>query len=280
MTARSILALCVLALSGCTCAAETSSLGGDSGAIDGGSIDGGSIDGGSIDTGVNACARASECPGPFSPCDDPASCGCGTFKSCRGGRCLAFSIDCRSDGGLIDAGQLLDAGATPDGAVPCQRAADCAGPILPMAQVCPGSSHSCIDGVCIWECQPQARTCTGSPSDCQRCDGAELCPETNCGIPSGSVVNRVEEATPGCALIPGTNRPFAGSPVRLFPTARPCSLGVELDNQFIGFMLRFKDQQAFASLQDFGGTCTVTEAPTGAIRFIFSCPACQFVLGP
>ncbi len=278
MQARGLIALCVLAFSGCTCAAETSALEGDAHAVDTGRADAGTL----------GCGRAADCPGLFPPCDDPAGCGCGTFKTCRAGLCQAFSNECPGDdaglvidgGALFDAGSALDAGATPDATIACRSAQDCAGPSLPMVGVCSGSSHSCIDGFCVWECTPIARTCERSVNDCQVCEGTQLCPGFNCEVPSGSLVNRVEEATPGCALIPGTSQPFAGSPISMFATARPCSFGLQLDNRFIGFMLRFEGGGAFASLPDFGGSCTVTEAPTGALRFIFSCPACQFVLGP
>lgn len=271
MTARSILALCVLAHSGCTCAAETASLEGDAA----------TLDAGRIDSGVLGCGRASDCPGPFAPCDDPSSCGCGTFKSCLAGLCQAFSIDCPPDAGVVsDAGGSADGGATPDAGRACQSAQDCAAPSLEMVGVCPASSHSCIDGVCLWECTPRSRTCERSANDCQLCEGQAVCPETRCRVPGGSLVNQVEEATSGCAQFPGTDHAFAGSPISMFATARPCSFGLELDNRFIGFMLRFEGGEAFATIQELGGTCTVTEAPTGAIRFIFSCPACQFVLGP
>jgi hypothetical protein len=66
------------------------------------------------------------------------------------------------------------------------------------------------------------------------------------------------------------------------PTARFCSYAIRLEGatSLPGIYRQQADGTYVGQFLPFGGTCTGVQAPTGALRIIFSCPLCQFVLGP
>jgi len=182
------------------------------------------------------------------------------------------------DAAMVDAGSI-DAGRLDASTSPCLTASDCRGPAQPSVLFCPDSRYSCIGNECVWECNGP-RTCTIDASECAVCDGLRTCPGMRCGLMMSR--GRIEDVTTGCFNLPGTNTPFAGAEVNLFSTARPCSTGIELTGSpsFVGAFLEHPQGDIFAFFPALGGRCSGVQAPTGAIRFIFSCPACQFVVGP
>ncbi len=211
-----------------------------------------------------------------------------SFRSCVEGRCRVVAVDCLGDGGPADA-TAPDAtspggpdAATPDATVPgsCTTALDCQLPPQPTARWCEGSAYSCIDGACLWECTGP-RSCDLTPSECLLCEAQPAsCPGERCSF--DAFVSTVEDATDGCVLYPGSALAWRGARVEVMPTARFCSYAIRLEGatSLPGIYRQQADGTYVGQFLPFGGTCTGVQAPTGALRIIFSCPLCQFVLGP
>ena len=240
------------------------------------------------DAALVSCTQAAECAGSLPVCEDPTRCGCGSFRSCVEGRCRVVAVDCLGDGGPADA-TAPDAtspggpdAATPDATVPgsCTTALDCQLPPQPTARWCEGSAYSCIDGACLWECTGP-RSCDLTPSECLLCEAQPAsCPGERCSF--DAFVSTVEDATDGCVLYPGSALAWRGARVEVMPTARFCSYAIRLvgATSLPGIYRQQADGTYVGQFLPFGGTCTGVQAPTGALRIIFSCPLCQFVLGP
>ena len=190
------------------------------------------------------------------------------------GRCPAALAGDREQG--------VGPAAAPDATAPgsCTSALDCQLPPQPTARFCEGSTYSCIDGACLWDCSgPRACDLTGS--DCLVCDQQpQSCPGQRCSF--DAFVSTVEDTTDGCALYPGTALAWRGARVQVMPTARVCSYSIWFEGAMSlpGTYRQQEDGTYVGRFPLFGGTCTGIQAPTGALRIIFSCPACQFVLGP
>lgn len=226
---------------------------------------------GHLDAGSEECARAEECPGSARPCNG-ASCGCGTFKFCREGRCLLASAECPRDASTVDTG-FPDAGN-----MRCTSPADCSGAAETVA-VCGSAAYSCIDHSCVWECEGGRACEVPNLGDCIECEDTFACPQVRCGIAEQNAT--IEAATEGCDVYPRTAALIPGAKARLFSTARPCSTALEIEGVgLVGTFIEYDDFRYVGHFPELGGTCTGVQAPTGAIRFIFSCPLCQFVVGP
>jgi len=241
------------------------------------------------DAALVVCAQPADCAGSLPVCEDPSRCGCGTFRTCVEGQCRVVAVDCVGDGGATDAtapDALAPGGpdaATLDGTAPgsCTTALDCQLPPQPTARFCENSAYSCVDRACLWECVGP-RSCTVTPDDCLLCRERPTasCPGERCSF--DAFVATVEDATDGCALYPGTALAWRGARVQVTATARLCSYSIwfETAPALPGVYRQLEDGTYLGQFLPFGGTCTGVQAPTGALRIIFSCPACQFVLGP
>lgn len=173
--------------------------------------------------------------------------------------------------------------ATPDASTPgsCTTALDCQLPPQPTTRWCERAAYSCIDGACLWECTGP-RSCDVTPSECLSCEAppAAVCPGERCSF--DAFVSTVEDATDGCVLYPGSVLAWRGARVEVMATARFCSYAIRLEGapSLPGIYRQLEDGSYVGQFLPFGGTCTGVQAPTGALRIIFSCPLCQFVLGP
>lgn len=126
----------------------------------------------------------------------------------------------------------------------CRAPADCAARPTPASvRHCLGGGRwSCLAGRCTWGCEA-ALTCADDGGRCLRCnDPAPACDPARCESPPLDAA-RVEDAT--------CTRPFHAD-------AASCA----------GPFVRLRD----------GTWCLVEMQPTGAIRAILSCGACQTTL--
>jgi hypothetical protein len=178
------------------------------------------------------------------------------------------------DGGTVtDSGQL-------EMPVRCNVPTDCPG-AAPTIQFCAGSGWSCIDFQCLAECGPGGRSCM-SPQrpGCLFCGTTVACPAAQACLPGAVVTASVEAAS--CPTFPGTTEPFAGAQVTLTrssPTECDYTAHEVRGVDPLGRFYQLDDGSWTAFIEGFGGTCTGVMAPTNALRIIFSCPACRFVLG-
>lgn len=154
--------------------------------------------------------------------------------------------DLQSPDDLGAAGDLGESDGTTAGDLAdearCLNVRECA--FLPRPQAvraCPTSGWSCIAGRCTLECRG-GRSCYPMSGGCLNCDGKIQCPGSACVGPALSS-GRIEDAT--------------------------CQRGFlsEIDSCFGDFV----------HLRD-GMICSVQELPTGAIREVVACGACQIQL--
>lgn len=251
-----------LALSGCSCEAETEGLGlGDAAGLEVG------VHGG-VDSGVFVgCQVAAECPGNYPSCDDPRGCGCGTFKSCSGGACLIYSIDCPFDGGVADGGRE-------DSSLGCQAPSECGPPRDPTVAWCgqrSAGAWSCVNEGCYWECGT-SRTCKVGPGlTCSECEYPEGRVEQACRA-EGTLTNfgapLVEEST--CGVPEGTL-------LEVFPGSRVSGALVRWNGNTLGQAHTLSDGRFLAEFPSLGGLCTGQALATGAYRVGWSCPTCEMV---
>ncbi len=127
----------------------------------------------------------------------------------------------------------------------CINVRECAGRPMPSGALF-SRNWSCIVDTCAWE-PLGGQTCYARPDGCLFCDrSAELdCRDAACRAPLDPAAIRVESAN--CA------RDF-------FRYVASC-------------------QGRFVRLTD-NTTCLLTEAPTGAIRYVLSCGPCEVVFTP
>jgi hypothetical protein len=184
-----------------------------------------------------------------------------------------------SDGSTGDAGSA-DAGG-PDGGGPdggtatCATAGDCSGP-RDSVGFCSKPGWSCVASACLYECEGR-RTCNFTASGCFVCDnGAPACNASLCG-PTGASA-RVEMNTHGCDSYPGTTGLFNGQELQV-KLLGGCANQVALVNgPVMGTFQELTDNELLADFAALGGRCTGGYLPTGALRVVFNCPACQFVV--
>ena len=183
--------------------------------------------------------------------------GCGARSDLEPSPDAASTLDAaRVDGGAADAAPrpdlptATDVPAGVDLPIPvdvppggCARASQCTMP--PFSDMTFASGWSCIAGRCVWEMNA-GRTCVRAPDGCMECDREprRTCPGARCEGPLARDAVRLERAY--CA------RDF-------FSSVRGCAGGfVALDDQ----------------------VCTLTEAPTGALRYVLACGPCETVYAP
>jgi hypothetical protein len=199
----------------------------------------------------------------------------------------AVSRDANSepgDGALrTDAAAGADgAGLVSDASASCGTAAECSGARATVA-FCDSAAWSCIQDQCVWECGGGGRVCglvQPEPGACLRCEAVTSCPATNGCIPGSVVTTMVEAAT--CPFFPGTMLPFTQVGVTFEHEATDqCSYRGHLAHggDDFGEVFQLDKGTWYAVIPGFGGVCTGVFASTNALRLIFSCPNCQFVLG-
>jgi hypothetical protein len=191
------------------------------------------------------------------------------------------SVDAQAgDAGLGDAG-LGDAGTE------CHLGLDCnAGVAQQSVSFCTATSaYSCIDGACVWDCAG-ARSCSLAGMSCIACGdvmghgGSAQCPIASCLLPNEVVQGTIEQST--CGSVPGWPVPFDGSRITLAIAHGPtCGYEAHLEASptELGSFQVLQDQTLLGQFPLLGGVCTGLQAPTNALRFVFSCPRCQLVLG-
>ena len=89
----------------------------------------------------------------------------------------------------------------------------------------------------------------------------------------------IEENT--CGTVAGWPITFMGSRITVTLGGTACTFNGKLEAGVttLGDWIQLMDGSLFGEFPLLGGPCRGQSAPTGAIRFIFSCPKCQFVLG-
>lgn len=185
----------------------------------------------------------------------------------------------QQDGASGDAGSpdasSPDGGSGDGGSASCTTAGNCSGP-RDSVGFCSKPGWSCVVGACLYECEGR-RTCELTASGCFVCDnGAPACNATMCGPASASA--RVEMTTHGCDSYPGMTSPFDGQELLTKPLGG-CATALQLVNgPDMGSFQELTDHELLADFAALGGRCTGSYLPTGALRMVFNCPACQFVI--
>lgn len=163
----------------------------------------------------------------------------------------------------------------------CLTHSDCHG-AEPQAPGCAGSTWSCVDGRCLWECNG-GRDCTNDVSgQCLSCSAGSFCYGGNCSN-HGHVGRRLatvvsSTCVDGPVVDTGGAGPALG--VERIPTA--CGFQAFLGDVHLGKML-FSSSGFVAQFPSLGGTCVgwggveATVATTGG-QWNFSCPRCQFTV--
>jgi hypothetical protein len=185
-----------------------------------------------------------------------------------------------------DAAEVSDAGPV-DAAMQCLRGVDCTEIRQPSSvSFCSATSaYSCIDKSCVWDCAG-ARTCDPTGQSCLACGdamgngAATQCPTASCLFPNEIVQGTIEQST--CGAVPGWPVAFDGSRITVTVAhGATCAYQAHLEASptELGSFEVLQDQALFGRFPLLGGTCTGVQAPTNAIRLVWSCPLCQFVLG-
>jgi hypothetical protein len=135
----------------------------------------------------------------------------------------------------------------------------------------------------LFECNGN-RTCNLDPNSCLACDNLMPLPcAAGCLISDTQAhPGRIEQAATDCPTqFADTPDPLIGTMVTLEPTQQPCSfmLRHEGGTALLGTFRSVGLGQWLGDFPSMGGECTGIEAPTDAIRIIWSCRSCQFVLG-
>jgi hypothetical protein len=173
----------------------------------------------------------------------------------------------------------------PDAGTGCAIAADCPPNPNPMSvSFCTSSAFSCIQGNCVWDCAG-ANSCSVVGSQCFGCADAHgigrmvSCESQTCFPTTETTRAMIEQST--CGQVAGWPTGFDGSAITVMRTSSTCSFEARHEGgvAVLGNWIQLVDGSMFGDFPPLGGTCRGEQAPTGAIRFIFSCPKCQVVLG-
>jgi len=215
------------------------------------------------------CTHASECTNlGVPPCEDQTSCRCGCYGYCTDRRC----------GIICDDSCVVDAGIAPDSGIPpepqeCTTPATCPSGQLP--RVCNNQGGpSCAFGACVLDCA-ESRLCQYSGNDCVECVYTSTSALTN-GCPTCIMVPideaTVEDATCELGLDPND--------VIRFTSQADCSWSVDFagTGSASDRLVSLDDGQFVGTLSRFGSPCLVSFAATNALRTIWACPGCTFVL--
>ena len=188
-----------------------------------------------------------------------------------------------------DAGAQFDAGPTDAGhdagaATGCLRPSDCTGTphvVSWCGTILRGDAgFSCVDQQCVAQCGDSAgQTCAQDPGvECLRCPVASSCIPPSCGGGYDFTFQVVEFACRGASPL------GLGDRIRETPGDGGCGvpLFLEVDGGEVLFGQLFLQSARglSARIDALGGTCLVSELPTGAPRLLLDCPRCQVALGP
>jgi hypothetical protein len=240
MNAARVAAL--LILGGCTCLQPVNERP-DSGASSDASVDAGT-----------PCVADRDCPAPTAGC---------TFVQCLFGWC-SYYVSGICDGGVPR----------------CAFGTDCTGtePSVPWcSQTDAGSSFSCINGNCVWECSG-GRTCTADvDAGCLQCTVplGKSCVGSGCFNPSGPAT--VESSTCSNPVV-APPAPFTGTSLTFHPLGACRSEVVITNGPPIGTTVQLSTMEWIGDFPPLGGACTGEWLLTNAGRVVWNCPTCQFVI--
>ncbi len=185
-----------------------------------------------------------------------------------------------------DAGTVIDSGVQDAGAQPeCTQPSDCTG-TPQLTRWCGvfggdgGGVFSCVDNRCVAQCAEQgAQTCAQERGvECLKCPPTSACVAPECGGGFNAVFHVDAIA---CSRDAGVRD---GDLIRQLPRDGGCSVPLSLERPtgdvFFGDLYFQGPRGLSARIEAMGGTCIVTDMPTGAPRMLFDCPSCQFLLGP
>lgn len=170
------------------------------------------------------------------------------------------------DSGVPDAGPHFTDGG-------CDGPTDCMGTRTPVnfCGLVGGAGWSCVDHACLWECNG-GRTCEVTQTNdggCIHCDtlGTE-CRDSFC--PNSGTRNATIESS-NCS-------PVAVSNQVMVTGGDGCTYRMLLGQMDLGTFQQVGGGDFLASFPFLGGTCTGAILPTGAERWVFDCPSCEFVV--
>lgn len=169
----------------------------------------------------------------------------------------------------------------------CTRPSDCSGSPYVMSWCgdflnAADAGYSCVDGKCVAQCDSFAgQTCVQDRGvECLRCPSTTSCIPPTCGGGFDFTFSVSEYA---CYAAP----PFdLASRIREAPsTDGGCGVPLYLQQpdggeSLFGYLFLQSARGLSARIDSLGGTCLVTELPTGAPRLLLDCPLCQVALGP
>ena len=214
--------------------------------------DAATVNDGASDAGIR-CTLPRDCPPPTTGC---------TYSDCVQGYCTSYEF------GVCDGGAA------------CLLAADCSGskPSVPWcSQPDAGSSFSCVNQSCLWECQG-GRVCSLQwDGGCLECTIPQShgCTGIGCFNPSGTAT--VESAT--CAnpvVAPPT--PFVNTSLTFGPLGDCRSEVAIAAGAPIGEITQLSTGDIIGDFPSMGGLCTGRILPTNLTRMLINCPSCQFTV--
>lgn len=185
-----------------------------------------------------------------------------------------------------DAGVMLaDAAVVQDAGPECSTAADCTGTprVTAWCQTIlqADAGFSCVDQRCVSQCSDSAgQTCFQDLDvECLRCPPTTSCIPPSCGSGAGFSYTVTEVACTGVAPLSVGARVHqrassdGGCGVQLL-------LQTDAGEEPWGLLYLQSARGLSARIPSLGGTCLVSDLPTGAPRMLIDCPRCQVGLGP
>lgn len=182
----------------------------------------------------------------------------------------------RGDGPASDAARTD--GAAGDAGIPdamrCATPADCGGVARPSVNLCGASRYSCIARSCVWDCMGGQRCDSSAQAGCIDCLGPGMICASSACFPDRQTIGRIEDTTCSGSLLAG------GASIVIEPLSN-CEFQLSIlgSGLVLGRYDQLSDGSYFASFPALGGLCRGIQAATGAVRILWSCPACQFVEG-
>lgn len=176
-------------------------------------------------------------------------------------------VPVEDDGGTFMDASVMDA---------CSSPSDCTG-VAKVTRWCSDGGWSCVQGQCVAQCADQAgQTCVQDDTECLRCPPTAECIAPDC-LRSARFSFHVGDIT--CSEDAGL---AVGDAIRELGGGVNCGIPLVIErpngDEAFGALFETAGIQRSARVESMGGVCVVQQLPTGAIRYLFDCPKCQFSL--